>query len=56
MSGWFFLALGLFRMFAASLYKQASANTSATVFIVLKGILMVIGLIMTFKAYARDNK
>jgi len=53
-SGWFFLVLGLFRMFAAGLYRRGSANTSAAVFMVLEGMLLVIGLIMTFKAYSRD--
>ena len=56
LAGWFFLALGLFRMFAASLYQRSAANTSPTVFIVLEGILIVLGLIMTFKAYAREKK
>lgn len=51
LSGWFSLALGLFRMFAAGLYQRGSAKTSATVSIVLEGLLLVIGLIMTFKAY-----
>jgi len=56
LSGWFFLALGLFRMFAAGLYRQGAANTSPTVFMVLEGGLLVCGLIMTFKAYTRDPK
>jgi 1,4-dihydroxy-2-naphthoate octaprenyltransferase len=56
LSGWFFLVLGLFRMFAASLYQRGSANTGAIVFMVLEGTLLVIGLIMTFKAYSRDVK
>jgi 1,4-dihydroxy-2-naphthoate octaprenyltransferase len=51
LSGWFFLALGLFRMFAASLYQHGSAKTSATVFMILEGMLLVFGLVMTFKAY-----
>ncbi len=51
LSGWFFLALGLFRMFAASLYQRGSAKTSATVFMILEGMLLVLGLVMTFKAY-----
>ena len=55
LSGWFVLVLGLFRMFAASLYQQSAANTSATVFMVLEGILLVIGLIITFKAYSRKR-
>ena len=36
LSGWFFLALGLFRMFAAGSYQRGSAATSATVFMVLE--------------------
>ena len=51
LSGWFFLALGLFRMFAASFYQRSSANTGATVFMILEGALLVIGLVMTFMAY-----
>jgi hypothetical protein len=52
LSGWFFLALGLIRMFAASQYRQASADTSPGVFMVLEGCLLVVGLIITFKAYS----
>ncbi len=55
LSGWFFLLLGLFRMFAAGLYQRGSTNTSTTVFMVLEGILLVIALIMTFKAYSRSD-
>ena len=51
LSGWFFLALGLFRMFASNLYQRGSANMSATFFMILEGMLLVIGLVMTFKAY-----
>ena len=54
LSGWFFLVLGLFRMFAAGAYQRSSADTSATVFMVLEGILAILGLIMTFKAYSRE--
>jgi hypothetical protein len=56
LTGWFALAFGFVRMFAASLYQQSFANTSATVFIVLEGILLVLGLIMTFNAYVPDKK
>jgi len=56
LSGWFFLVLGLFRMFAAGLYQRGSADTSPTVFMALEGILLVGGLIMTFKAYSRDKE
>lgn len=54
LSGWFFLALGLFRMFAAGLYQRGSAQTSAMLFMVLEGALVLVGLIMTFHAYRRD--
>jgi len=56
LSGWFFLLLGLFRMFAAGLYQRGSATTSTTVFMVLEGILLIFGLIITFKAYSRGDK
>jgi len=54
LSGWFFLAVGLFRMFAAGAYQRGSANAGATVFMVLEGILLVLGLVMTVKAYGRS--
>jgi hypothetical protein len=54
LSGWFFLALGLFRMFAAGLYQRGSAQTNPSVLMVLEGALLVLGLVMTFKAYRRD--
>ena len=56
LSGWFFLILGLFRMFAASTYLQGSANTSEIVFMIVEGILFIIGLIITFKSYSRDDQ
>jgi hypothetical protein len=54
LSGWFFLALGLFRMFDAAAYQRGSAGMSATVFMILEGALLILGLIMTFQAYRRD--
>ena len=54
LSGWFFLLLGLFRMFAAGLYQRSSANASSMFFMMLEGILFLLGLIMTFKAYSRS--
>lgn len=51
MSGWFFLALGLFRMFAAGAYQRGSATTSATTFMVLEAVLFVLGLVLTFQGY-----
>ena len=56
LSGWFFLALGLLRMFAAELYQRGSGSTSTTVFMILEGILLVAGLIMTYKAYSGKGK
>jgi hypothetical protein len=53
LSGWFFLLLGLVRMFAAGLYQRGSAGTGPTMFMVFEGILVVVGLVMTFKAYGR---
>ena len=56
LSGWLALLLGLFRMFAAGLYQRGAANTSTTVFMVLEGLLLVAGLVMTFKAYRREPR
>lgn len=55
LSGWFALALGLFRMFAAARYQRGSAQTSSAVFMVLEGILLAVGLFMTVKAYSRGS-
>ena len=38
LTGWFFLALGLVRMFAAGQYQQAAAATSPVVFMILEGV------------------
>ncbi|KYF57790.1 hypothetical protein BE08_18635 [Sorangium cellulosum] len=51
LSGWALLALGLLRMFTASRYQRVYASTSPTVFMILEGLLLVVGLIMTVKAY-----
>lgn len=55
LSGWFLLALGLFRMFAADLNRRGYANTSSSVFMVVEAVLLILGLIMTFKAYSRNR-
>ena len=55
LSGWFFLGLGLLRMFAAGAYQQGSANAGTAVFMVLGGVLLICGLVMTFKAYSPDR-
>ena|SRR5450759_4873073 len=54
LSGWFCLMLGLVRMFAADSYQRNSANTGSNVFIVIESVLLVVALIMTFKAYSHD--
>jgi hypothetical protein len=41
---------------AASLYQRGSANTATNVFMVLEGLLLLAGLVMTFKAYSRDGQ
>lgn len=56
LSGWFFLLLGLLRMFAAGSYVQRAANTSATTFIILEAVLLVLALYMTFRAYSGNGK
>jgi len=53
LSGWFFLALGLLRMFAAGQYQRAAAQTSPGIFMVLEAWLLVVALVITYTAYAR---
>jgi hypothetical protein len=55
LSGWFSLVLGLFRMFAAGTYQRASAKAGNAIFIALEGVLLVCGLVMTFRAYRHDR-
>jgi hypothetical protein len=52
LAGWFSATLGLFRMFAASAYQQGAASTPTPVLMALEGILLLCGIVMTFKAYA----
>ena len=56
LSGWFFLALGLFRMFAAGSYQRGSASMSSTTFMMLEGILLIFAVIITYKAYSPDAR
>jgi uncharacterized membrane protein HdeD (DUF308 family) len=56
LTGWFFLVLGLIRMFAAGQYHQAAAGTSSAVFMVLEGTLLIIALIITYQGYRRPPK
>jgi len=56
LSGWFFMLLGLVRMFAAGLYQRGSASTTPAVFMVLEAALILAGLIMTVQAYRRGPR
>lgn len=53
-TGWFFLVLGLIRMFAAEQYLQSSAGVGSATFMVLEGILLVIALVITYYGYRRE--
>jgi hypothetical protein len=52
LAGWFFLLLGVARMFAPGAYRQASTSASPWLFIVLEACLIVVALFITFKAYS----
>ncbi len=56
LSGWFFLILGLFRMFAASQYRQTTQGMSSATFMILEGCFLVVALTITFKAYGPNTK
>jgi uncharacterized membrane protein HdeD (DUF308 family) len=56
LTGWFFLLLGLIRMFAAGQYHQTAAGTSSAVFMVLEGMLLIIALFITYQGYRRSPK
>ena len=55
LSGWFFLLLGLVRMFGAGQYRQLSAAANSWVFVLLEACLLVVALFMTVKAYGRSG-
>ena len=54
LSGWFFLLLGLFRMFAAGLYQRSSASAGSIFFMILEAILFVVGIVLTVQGYRRS--
>ncbi|HEY7445692.1 MAG TPA: hypothetical protein VH701_24915 [Vicinamibacterales bacterium] len=57
LSGWFALALGTVRMFAASAYQQRTAAMGSAVFMAIESVSLVCGLVITYKAYvSRDTK
>jgi len=53
--GWALLILGTVRMFAASRYQRASAQTASWVFLVLETALVIVAVYITFKAYSRSE-
>ena len=55
-TGWFFLVLGLIRMFAAGQYRQTTSAASSTTFMVLEGILLVVALVITYFGYRREPR
>jgi multisubunit Na+/H+ antiporter MnhG subunit len=55
LSGWFFLVLGLTRMFAASSYQRAAAGTSSQTFMALESALIGVGAFLSYKAYSRAD-
>ena len=54
-SGWFALALGVVRMFAAGAYQQRAGTIGVPVFITTESVLLACGVVMTFKAYVRRD-
>jgi hypothetical protein len=56
LSGWFLFILGLVRMFTAAQYQRAAAATSAGAFMVLEASLLVVALVITYKAYSRGTQ
>ena len=53
LSGLFLLSLGLLRMFTAGQYQRAASETGPGVFMVVEACLLVVALVVTYKAYAR---
>ena len=51
--GWFFLLLGLFRMFAPAFFLQGVQHTTPVVRIVPPIVLSAIGFFLTYKGYSR---
>ncbi len=55
LSGWFFLGLGLFRMFAASYYQRAAQSAGTATLMVAEILLLLLGLYITIKGYGRSE-
>lgn len=52
---WFFMLLGLFRMFAPAIFLQGVQNTFPLMRIVPPVVLSIIGSYLTFKGYSREK-
>ncbi len=55
LTGWLLLLVGLFRMFAASGYPQEYANANPKAVMIIQGILLIAGSIITIKSYSRSS-
>lgn len=51
LSGWFMLLLGLLRMFMASQYVQRAQRVSERAYMVLEGVLLLVGLFLTYRGW-----
>ena len=54
LAGWFIVLLGLLRMFFPESYLHGVQNTSAVAVIVPTMLVLVVGIVLTFKAYSRE--
>jgi hypothetical protein len=54
LSGWGLLLLGLARMFGAVAYHRAVGTAESWVFMAVEGVLICVGLYLSFKAYTRS--
>jgi uncharacterized membrane protein YdcZ (DUF606 family) len=56
LSGWVGGALGLVRMFAASLYLRQYASTGPNVFMIVEVVLFCCGGVMTYQSFRRGRE
>jgi len=56
LSGWFFLILGLIRLFTATAYQRGAGSADSAFWMVLEAILFLVGLVITFKSYYTRTK
>jgi hypothetical protein len=51
LTGWLFLVLGLVRMFGAEAYQRGAGAADPAVFMVLEGLLFLVGVVITVNVY-----